>query len=90
VHKPGYQQFRITTNNLLIKLMHNIKSNFDKVFHTIKSLNLLDFGDRGIIMRPLTSPLFTDIVVISYALTAEYMSLDSENCLFKKIQIDDN
>lgn len=68
--------------------MHNIKSNFDKVFHTIKSLNLPDFGDHGNVIRPGISPLFTDIEVISLALTAEYMSLDSENWLFKKIQTD--
>ena len=68
--------------------MHNIKSNFDKVFHTIKSLDLPDFGDDGNINRPGISPLFTDIEVISLALVAEYMSLDSENWLFKKIQHD--
>jgi len=68
--------------------MHNIKSNFDKVFHTIKSLNITEFSNDGNIRRPGISPLFTDIEVISLIIVAEYMSLDSENWLFKKIKND--
>lgn len=68
--------------------MHNIKSNFDKVFHTVKSLNIPEFNIDGNIRRPGMSPLFTDIEVISLVIVAEYMSLDSENWLFKKIKND--
>ena len=68
--------------------MHNIKSNFDKVLQTIKSLQLSDFNEFDNINRPGVSPLFTDIEVISLALVAEFMSLDSENWLFKKINND--
>ncbi|MEQ6119801.1 IS982 family transposase, partial [Reichenbachiella sp. MALMAid0571] len=68
--------------------MHDIKSNFDKVFQTIKSLNITDLDQHGNIPRPGVSPLFTDIEVVSLVLTAEYMSLDSENWLFKKINSD--
>jgi len=68
--------------------MHNIKSNFDKVFRTIKSLNLPEYDDQGNIPKPGVSPLFTDLEVISLIIVAEYMSLDSENWLFKKINND--
>lgn len=66
--------------------MHNIKSNFDKVFHTIKSLDLSDFDDVGNTRRPGIAPLFTDLEEIILAIVADYMSFDSENWLFKKIQ----
>jgi len=68
--------------------MHDIKSNFDKVFQTIKSLDISEFDENGNIQRSGRYPLFTDIEVLSLVLTAEYMSLDSENWLFKKIHSD--
>ena len=68
--------------------MHNIKSNFDKIYQTIKSLNLDFFNEDGNISRPGISPQFSDIEVLSLVLTAEYMSLDSENWLFNKIKSD--
>ena len=68
--------------------MHNIKSNFDKIYQTIKSLNLDFFNKDGNISRPGISPQFSDIEVLSLVLTAEYMSLDSENWLFNKIKSD--
>jgi hypothetical protein len=68
--------------------MHNIKSNFDKILQTIKSLELSIINESGNIQKPGTPSLFTDLEVVSLALTAEYMSLDSENWLFKKIKSD--
>lgn len=68
--------------------MHNIKSNFDKILQTIKSLEVEYFDVAGNIPKPGRSPLFTDLELISLALTAEYMSLDSENWLFKKLKCD--
>ena len=68
--------------------MHNIKSNFDKVFQTIKSLNLSCFDEYGNVPKPGRNPEFSDLEVISLILTAEYMSLDSENWLFNKIKHD--
>lgn len=68
--------------------MHDIKSNFDKVCQTIKSLNLPLFDKNGNIYKPGRKSLFSDLQVISLALTAEFMSLDSENWLFKKIKSD--
>jgi len=68
--------------------MHNIKRNFDKIFQTIKSLDLDLFDQRGNIHKPGITPQFSDLEVISLSLTAEYMSLDSENWLFSKINSD--
>ena len=68
--------------------MHNIKRNFDKIFQTIKSLDLDLFDQRGNIPKHGIAPQFSDLEVISLSLTAEYMSLDSENWLFNKINSD--
>lgn len=61
--------------------MHNIKSNFEKVFHTIKSLNLTGFNEDGNICKPGNSPLFTDVEVINLALVAEFHELCTKHNL---------
>ena len=68
--------------------MHNIKSNFDKIVQPIKSLKLNCFDENGNIPKPGIPSLFTDLQELSLALTAECMSLDSENWLFNKIKSD--
>lgn len=68
--------------------MHDIKANFDKVFQTIKSLELPLFDSSGNLKKPGPRPHFSDLEVIALVLTCEYISLDSENWLFKKIQSD--
>jgi hypothetical protein len=68
--------------------MHDIKSNFDKVLQTIKSLNLSIFDNSGNLIKSGPRPEFSDIEVIALAITAEYMSCDSENWLFNKIRSD--
>jgi hypothetical protein len=55
------------------------------MLQTIKSLELNDFTQQGNIKRVGPKPKFSDLEVISLNLTAEYMSIDSENLLFKKI-----
>jgi len=65
--------------------MHDIKRNFDKVFQTIKSLNLPYSDDSGNIIKRGISSLFSDLEVINLVIVSEYMSSDSENWLFKKI-----
>ena len=65
--------------------MHNIKDNFDKILQTIKSFKMDDFDLAGNVNKPGPKPKFTDLELISLALTSEYMSIDSENLLFKKL-----
>jgi hypothetical protein len=68
--------------------MHNIKSNFDKILQTIKSLNLSVFDPSGNLTKPGPRPEFSDLEVLALTITSEYMSLDSENWLFGKIRSD--
>lgn len=68
--------------------MHNIKSNFDKIYQTIKSLDLGMIDSNGNIPKPGKCSQLSDLEVISLYIVAEYMSLDSENWLFKKIKSD--
>lgn len=68
--------------------MHDIKTNFDKVFQTIKSLNLPIFDATGNLHKPGLRPQFSDLEVVTLTITSEYMSLDSENWLFNKIKSD--
>jgi len=65
--------------------MHNIKGNFDKIYQTIKSLQLKDFDVDGNVKKVGRKPQFSDLELISLNLVAEYLSIDSENHLFKKI-----
>ncbi len=61
--------------------MTNIIKNYLRVLEVINSLNLdleHQLGDGR-------KPKMTDIEVIALSLTAEYMSIDSENYLFKQI-----
>lgn len=66
--------------------MHNIKRNFDKIYQTIKALDLPDFDPDGNVVKVGRKPKLSDLEVISLNLTSEYMSIDSENLLFKKIK----
>jgi hypothetical protein len=58
--------------------MHNFRANYEKtleVLHKFSPENILPFQRR--------TPKLKDIEVISLCLTAEYMSIDSENHLFR-------
>lgn len=64
--------------------MHDIKKTFEKLLPTIQnfSRNLLQFD--GNIKRTGSKPKFSDLEVMTLALTAEILNIDSENLLFKK------
>lgn len=47
-----------------------------------------DLDCLGNVPRPGPAPAFSDVEVIALTLTAEYLSIDSENALFKKIRAD--
>ena len=66
--------------------MHNIKTNFVKVLNVIKEIIGNEIGADGNFLRPGPKPKFTDIEVIALSLTAECLSIDSENFLFIKLQ----
>lgn len=65
--------------------MHNIKTNFDKVIGLVKDILADEINEKGNYIRPGTRPKFSDIEVIALSLTAECLSIDSENHLFSKL-----
>ncbi len=65
--------------------MHNIKANFDKILVVIKDILSDEINESGNYLRRGTIPKFSDIEVIALSLTAECLSIDSENYLFSKL-----
>lgn len=66
--------------------MHNIKANFDKIIVITKQFIKQDINEKGNIPRVGKRPKFSDVSVISLALTSEAMGIDSENYLFQKLK----
>lgn len=65
--------------------MHNIKVNFDKIIGLVKGILGTEINEQGNYKRRGVVPKFSDIEVISLSLTAECLSIDSENYLFSKL-----
>lgn len=65
--------------------MHNIKVNFDKILEVIKDILSDEVNEKGNYLRRGTIPRFSDTEVIALSLTAECLSIDSENYLFSKL-----
>lgn len=65
--------------------MHNIKTNFDKILVVLKDILGSELNEKGNYIRRGTVPRFSDIEVIAMSLTAECLSIDSENYLFSKL-----
>ncbi len=65
--------------------MHNIKTNFDKIIEVIKVIIGNEINEDGNYVRRGTKPKFSDIEVIALSLTAECLSIDSENFLFSNL-----
>lgn len=68
--------------------MHDIKANFDIILEKLKFLFSATLTQQGNLKRRGSLPQFSDIEVVSLNLTAEYLSIDSENLLFKKLKTD--
>ena len=65
--------------------MHNIRTNFTKILEVIKDIIGDEITEKGNYLRRGTRPKFSDIEVIVLSLTAECLSIDSENNLFSKL-----
>ena len=61
--------------------MANIHNNYLKVLEVISSLNI----ESHLIHHVGRKPKMSDIEVVALSLTAEYLSIDSENDLFRRI-----
>jgi hypothetical protein len=68
--------------------MHNLKANFDKMLDICKHFGKEFVNERGNIPRCGVVPRFSDLEVIALSLTAEALSIDSENLLFIKLSTD--
>lgn len=66
--------------------MHNIKTNFDKILKICKIESKGLVNNLGNVPRPGKVPKFCDLEIIALSLTAEAMSIDSENLLFFKLE----
>ena len=66
--------------------MHNIKTNFDKILGVVKDIISGEINKKGNYRRRGSVPKFSDIEVIALSLTAECLSIDSENYLFSKLR----
>ena len=64
--------------------MHNLYANFVKILEICKDFSKELVNERGNLPRRGVVPRFSDLEVISLSLTAEYMSIDSENLLFDR------
>ena len=68
--------------------MHDLKANFDIIYDKLKVLTQDILTAQGNLPRPGPVPKFSDLEVMSLSLTAEYLSIDSENCLYAKLRHD--
>ena len=68
--------------------MYNIKHCFDKIARIVKDVLGEQYPDGGNFLRPGLKPAFTDIDVIVLSLTAECLSIDSENRLFNILRFE--
>ena len=65
--------------------MHNIRTTFTKILEVIKGIIGDEISEEGDFLRRGIRPRFSDIEVIALSLTAECLSIDSENYLFAKL-----
>ena len=66
--------------------MHNLYANFVKILEICKDFSKDFVNERGNLPRRGVVPRFSDLEVISLSLTAEHMSIDSENLLFDRLK----
>lgn len=62
--------------------MHNFYAKYAKIFDICKRFSKNLVNELGNVPRRGVVPKFSDLEVIALSLTAESLSIDSENCLF--------
>ncbi|MCK4786089.1 MAG: IS982 family transposase, partial [Desulfobacteraceae bacterium] len=65
--------------------MHDLKSTYDKLYPIVQSSMRNYVNSSGNIKKTGSEPKFSDVSVITLSLSAECLSIDSENLLFKKL-----
>jgi DNA-binding MarR family transcriptional regulator len=69
----------------LTKKMHNLTANFGKFLDICNKFGKNFTNEKGNITRRGVIPKFSDLEVVALSLTAEALSIDSENLLFHKL-----
>ena len=65
--------------------MHNIRTNFIKILEVIKEIIGDEINEKGNYLRRGSVPRFSAVEVMALSLTAECLSIDSENYMFSKL-----
>ena len=81
-----FSNFVVLKHSYLSLVMHNLYANFVKILEICKDFSKDLVNERGNLPRRGVVPRFSDLEVISLSLTAEYMSIDSENLLFDRLK----
>lgn len=69
-----------------IIVMHNFVTKFRKILEICKQFAGNLVNEKGNVPRCGVVPIFSDIEVIALSFTAEAFSIDSENCLFNRLE----
>lgn len=69
-----------------IIVMHNFVTKFRKILGICKQFAGNLVNEKGNVPRCGVVPIFSDIEVIALSFTAEAFSIDSENCLFNRLE----
>ena len=79
--------FAVKINQIpIIDIIHNFCTKYGKILDISKQFSKNLVNEFGNIPRRCVVPKFSDLEVIALSLTAEAISIDSENCLFVRLQ----
>ena len=70
----------------IIDMIHNFCTKYGKILEICKQYSKNLVNELGNTTKRSVVPKFSDLEVIALSLTAEAMSIDSENCLFVRLQ----
>jgi hypothetical protein len=88
VHNTDKQYFRLIIVPPKINLMHNLKTNFDKILSITKSFFSNNLNEYGNFRNYPNKPKMSDCEIIALTLTSESLGIDSENYFFGKLKSD--
>lgn len=66
--------------------MHNFYAKYVKILDICKRFSKNLVNEQGNVPRRGVVPKFSDLEIIALSLTAESLSIDSENCLFVRLK----
>ena len=67
-------------------MIHNFSAKYRKILEICKQYSKNLVNELGNTTKRGVVPKFSDLEVIALSLTSEAMSIDSENCLFVRLQ----